>query len=77
MTGSWQEHEELSLQARKTAAKRPDKITKELKWQSGAAARQSIQKQYPTKQKQMNKQFSNRQKAADMHTKQGDRENAE
>ena len=54
---SWQEYEELCLKARKTAANRKDKITKELKWQSGAAARQRIQKQYPTKQKQMNKQF--------------------
>ncbi len=53
----WQEYEELCLKARKTAAKRTDKITKELKWQSGVATRQRIQKQYPTKQKQMNKQF--------------------
>ncbi len=30
----WQEYEELCLKARKTAAKRTDKITKELKWQS-------------------------------------------
>ncbi len=54
---SWQEYEELCLKTRKTAAKRKDNITKELKWQSSAAARQRIQKQYPTKQKQMNKQF--------------------
>ena len=53
----WQEYEEVCLKARKAAAKRKDKITKELKWQSGAAARQHIQQQYPTKQKQMNKQF--------------------
>ena len=54
---SWPEYEELCLKTRKTAAKREDNITKELKWQSSAAARQRIQKQYPTKQKQMNKQF--------------------
>ncbi len=54
---SWQEYEEMCLKTCKTAAKRKDKVTKELKWQSGAAARQRIQKQYPTKQKQMNKQF--------------------
>jgi len=54
---SWQEYEESCLKARKTAARRKDKITKELKWHSGVAARQRIQKQYPTKQKQMNKQF--------------------
>ena len=54
---SWQEYEELCLKTRKTAAKRKDNITKELKWQSSAAARQRIQKQYPTKQNQMNKQF--------------------
>ncbi len=54
---SWQEYEQLCTKARKTAAKSKDKITKELKWQSGAAARQRIQKQYPTKQKQINKQF--------------------
>jgi hypothetical protein len=54
---SWQEYEQLCTKARKTAAKSKDKITKELKWQSGAAARQRIQKQYPTKQKQMHKQF--------------------
>ena len=54
---SWQEYEELCLKTRKTAAKRKDNITKELKWQSSAAARQRIQKQYPTKQKQMNKQL--------------------
>ncbi len=47
----------LCLKTRKTAAKRKDKITKEVKWQSSAAARQRIQKQNPTKQKQMNKQF--------------------
>ena len=47
----------MYLKARKTAAKRKDKVTKELKWQSGVAARQRIQKQYPTKQKQMHKQF--------------------
>ena len=45
------------MKARKTAAKRKDKITKELKWQSGVAARQRIQNSYPTKQKQMKKQF--------------------
>ena len=49
--------QEVCLKARKTAAKRKDKITKELKWQSGVAARQSIQKQYITKQKHLNKQF--------------------
>ncbi len=54
---SWQEYEELCLKTRKTAAKRKDNITKELKWQSSAAARQRIQQQCPTKQKQMNKQF--------------------
>jgi len=54
---SWQEYAELCLKARKTAAKSKDRITKELKWQSSAAARQRIQKQYPTKQRQMNKQF--------------------
>ncbi len=54
---SWREHEELCLETRKTAAKRKDNITKKLKWQSSTAARQRIQKQYPTKQKQMNKQF--------------------
>ena len=54
---SWQEFEELCLKTRKTAAKRKDNITKELKWQSSAAARQRIQKQYPTKQKKMNMQF--------------------
>ncbi len=53
----WQEYEEVCPKAGKTAAKRKDKITKELKWQSGVAARQRIQKQYSTKQKQMNKQF--------------------
>ncbi len=37
-----QEYEELCLKARKTAAKRKDKITKELKWQSGVATRQRI-----------------------------------
>ena len=47
----------MCLKARKTAAKRKDKIVKELKWQSGMAARQRIQKQYPTKQKQLNKQL--------------------
>ena len=47
----------MFFKARKTAAKRKDKITKELKWQSSVAARQHIQKQYPTKQKQMNKHF--------------------
>ena len=35
---SWQEYEELCLKTRKTAAKRKENITKELKWQSGAAA---------------------------------------
>ena len=54
---SWQFYEELCVKTRKTAAKRKDNITEELKWQSSAAARQRIQKQYPTKQKQMNKQF--------------------
>ncbi len=54
---SWQEYEQLCTKARGTAAKSKEKITKELKWQSGAATRQRIQKQYPTKQKQMNKQF--------------------
>ncbi len=29
----WQEHEEVCLKARKTAAKRKDSITKALKWQ--------------------------------------------
>ncbi len=47
----------MYLKARKTAAKSKDRITKELKWQSGVAARQRIHKQYPTKQRQMNKQF--------------------
>ncbi len=47
----------MCAKARKTAAKSKDKITKEMKRQSGAAARQRIQKQHPTKQKQMNKQF--------------------
>ncbi len=54
---SWQEYEQLCTKARKTAAKSKDKITRELKWQSGAAAQKRIQKQYPRKQKQMNKQF--------------------
>ena len=44
------EHEESCLSSQ-------DNITKELKWQSGAAAIPRIQQQYPTKQKQMNKQF--------------------
>jgi len=47
----------LCLKTHKTAAKRKDNITKELKRQSSATARQRIQKQHPTKQKQMNKQF--------------------
>ena len=47
------------MKARNTATKRNDKITKELKWQRGVAARRCVQKQYSTsfKQKQMNKQF--------------------
>ena len=53
----WQEYEEVCLKARSTAGKRKDKITEELKRQNGVAARQRIQKQYPTKQEQLNKHF--------------------
>ena len=51
---SWQEYEEMCTKACKTAAKSKDKITNKLKC---AAARRRIQKQYPTKQKQMNRQL--------------------
>lgn len=48
----------MCTKTRKTAAKNKDKITSELKWQSSSAAQQCVLKQYPTKQKQMNKQVS-------------------
>ncbi len=54
---SWYEYDELRTKVWRTAAKSKDRIRKELKWQSSVATRQRIQKQYPTKQKQMNKQF--------------------
>ena len=54
---SWKEWEQECGKARKTAQKTKQKKTKKLKQESSNAVRQRIQKQYPIKQKQMNKQI--------------------